>query len=280
MIFSFQSLPIVPRRFQPSVSCPLCAKPNDCDFRFCKRCGYQRHKRVSQASPHFKAPVDLSVISARKQCLVTRQRSTPYQKQKTALEVEFMDFLGFTSQRDMCTAIPDVVDFLIWKDSFGKTVVHCDTCPFFGERSNSSFSCPKHLAYGSVDSAIGKLRAIFNKYGRAVIYCPFLGLANPAASPEVKPYLSAIREEQLVARVVPKQAGTFFFRDLVILSSEIIRIMNTHLRSPSQLYILVRNQAFFKIQFFGGDRAGTWVRYERRRFCTFRTTRACCSTTP
>ena len=128
MIFSFQSLPIVPRLCQPSVSCPVCAKPNDCDFRFCQRCGYQRQKRVSQASPHFKAPVDLSVISARKQCLVARQRSTPYQKQKTALEVEFMDFLGFTSQRDMCTAIPDdVVDFLIWKDSFGKTVVHCDT---------------------------------------------------------------------------------------------------------------------------------------------------------
>ena len=57
--------------------------------------------------------------------MVARQRSTPYQKQKSALEVEFMDFLGFTSQRDMCTAIPDdVVDFLIWKDSFGKTVVH------------------------------------------------------------------------------------------------------------------------------------------------------------
>ena len=29
-----------------------------------------------------------------------------------------MDFLGFTSQRNMCTVIPDdVVDFLIWKDS-------------------------------------------------------------------------------------------------------------------------------------------------------------------
>ena len=116
-----------------------------------------------------------------------------------------MDFLGFTSQWDMCTAIPDdVVDFLIRKDSFGKTVVHCDTCPFFGERSNSSCSCPKRLAYGSVDSTIGKLRAIFNKYGRTAIDGPFLGLANPAAPPEVKSYLSAIRDEQLVARVVPK----------------------------------------------------------------------------
>ena len=66
-----------------------------------------------------------------------------------------MDFLALTSQRDMCTAVPDDVDFVIWKDSFGKTVVHCDTCPFLGERTNSSCSCPKRLAYGSVDSTIG-----------------------------------------------------------------------------------------------------------------------------
>ena len=238
MLFSFQSLPIVPRLFQPSVSCPVCAKPNDSDFRFCQRCGYKRQKRVSRASPHLKAPVTLSVISERKQCLVARHRSTPYQKQKSALEVEFMDFLALTSQRDMCTAVlDDVVDFLIWKDSFGKTVVHCDTCPFLGERTNSSCSCPKRLAYGSVDFTVGKLTAVFNKYGRTAIDGPFLGLANPAASPEVKSYLSAIREEQLVARVVPKQAEPFFFRDLAILSSEILRRMNTHLRSPSQLYI-------------------------------------------
>lgn len=32
---SFQSLPLVPRLFQPSVSCPACSKPNDFDFRYC-----------------------------------------------------------------------------------------------------------------------------------------------------------------------------------------------------------------------------------------------------
>ena len=56
-------------------------------------------------------------------------------------------------------AIPDdVIDFLIWKDNFGKTVVHFDTCPLFGEKSVSSCVCPKRLAYGSIDSIIGKLR--------------------------------------------------------------------------------------------------------------------------
>jgi len=61
--------------------------------------------------------------------------------------MEFMKFLESTSQRDMCTAIPDDnVDFLIWKDSFGKTVVPFDMCPLFGEKSVLSCSSPKRLA--------------------------------------------------------------------------------------------------------------------------------------
>jgi len=52
----------------------------------------------------------------RKQGLVAWQQSTPYQKQKSALEIEFKKFLESTSQRDMCVAIPDdVVDFLVCK---------------------------------------------------------------------------------------------------------------------------------------------------------------------
>ena len=63
-----------------------------------------------------KAPIDLSCIMERKQVLVARQQSAPYQKQKSALEMEFKKFLESTSQRDMCTAVPDdVVDLLICK---------------------------------------------------------------------------------------------------------------------------------------------------------------------
>ena len=63
-----------------------------------------------------KAPIDLSCIMEPKQVLVARQQSTPYQKQKSALEMEFKKFLESTSQRDVCTAVPDgVVDLLICK---------------------------------------------------------------------------------------------------------------------------------------------------------------------
>ena len=103
--------------------------------------------------------------------------------------MEFSQFLESTSKRDICSAIPDnVIDFLICKDNFGKMVVHFDTCPLFGEKSVSSCLCPKCLAYSSVDSIIGKLRVIFNEYGRAATDSLFPGVANPAASPLVKCY--------------------------------------------------------------------------------------------
>ena len=113
------------------------------------------------------------------------------------------------------------------------------------------------------------MRAIFNKYGRPAIDSPFPGLANPAASTLVKSYLSGIREEQLATRVVPKQAEPFFFQDLVILSSEIIKYLNVQIPSPSQLFILARDQAFFKVQFFGGDRAGELGRVKTKEILCF-----------
>ena len=65
--------------------------------------------------------------------------------------------------KDVFTASPvDVVDFLVWNDQFGKTTVHQDACPLFGRKKESSCECPRRLAYGTLDSLIGKLRAIFS----------------------------------------------------------------------------------------------------------------------
>ena len=115
----------MPRLFQPSVSCPACSKPNDFDFRYCQRCGYQRQTRSYKTLKSLKAPVDLCSIRERKKVLVAKQQATPYQKQRSALEMEFLQFLETTSKRDICSAIPDdVVDFLIWKDNFGNSGTH------------------------------------------------------------------------------------------------------------------------------------------------------------
>ena len=55
----------------------------------------------------------------------------------------------------------------------------------------------------------------------------------------------------------------------MILSSEILERIITNIRSPSQLYVLARDQAFFEIQFFGGDRAGDLGRVRTQEMLYF-----------
>ena len=75
-----------------------------------------------------------------------------------------------------------VGDFLIWKDKFGKTKVHQQRCLLSGQRYNTQCSCPKRLAYGTINSLIGKLPSIFCLYGRGSDESPIPGYGNPAAS--------------------------------------------------------------------------------------------------
>ena len=77
----------------------------------------------------------------------------------------------------------DIVKFLISMDAAGKQKLHIRSC------SSKTCSCPKRLAAGTVDSYIGKLRAIFNRLGRT-------GFSNPLAHSCVKEYLMFVREEQ------------------------------------------------------------------------------------
>ena len=131
----------------------------------------QSEKAALEETPVvLKAPVNLSLIETRKDAIYKRKQSTPYAKQKSSLELEFSAFLAKSALgRDIATATPDdVVNSLIWKDQFGKTVVHLDLCPFFGQKKETSCRCPKRLAYGSLDSLVGKLRAIFSQAGRTL----------------------------------------------------------------------------------------------------------------
>ena len=66
-----------------------------------------------------------------------------------------------------------------------------------------------------------------------------------------------------------RQAEPFFFQGLVFLSSEITKRMNIRVRSSTQLFVLARDQAFFKVQFFGGDRAGDHGRMKTKKILYF-----------
>ena len=98
----------------------------------------------------------------------------------------------------------------------------------------------------------GKLRAIFVSHGRRAEWHSVLGVGNPASCRTVNDYLR-VCEEQLRARVTPRQADAVLLSDVEVISRFI------QLRNPAldaiQVFVLVRDQAIFKNLFFSADRA-------------------------
>ena len=74
----------------------------------------------------------------------------------------------------------------------GKTTVHKSACQFFGRKGSFSCLCPTRLAYETVDSLIGKLRALFNESGRRGEWDPRLLTGNPATEISLKQYLKGL----------------------------------------------------------------------------------------
>ena len=141
-----------------------------------------------------------------------------------------------------CTS-EEIVKFLISKDKSGKTVLHSPSC------SEAHCNCLTRLAAGSVDSLLGKLRAIFNKLGR-------LHDSNPVAYTRVKEYFKFIREEQAGKTIVPSQAVSLFF----VRFSKLISFLRRSIEAGAHLsvvdkYVLVTDATFFVVDFFTGDRA-------------------------
>ncbi len=110
------------------------------------------------------------------------------------------------------------------------------------------------LSFNTVDSLIGKIRAIFAAIERQGEWESSLQLGNPASALEVKSYLKAFTAEQLQARVTVKQAVPLFLLKLHSLARFFSRKMNSPGISAQELYIVARDQAFLKTLFFSGDR--------------------------
>ena len=73
------------------------------------------------------------------------------------------------------------MSFLIWKDSFGKTRIHRDEYRLFGSKREGDCTCPKRLAFGTVDSLIEKLCSIFSAAGKGGDDSSLAGYGNLAA---------------------------------------------------------------------------------------------------
>ena len=177
-------------------------------------------------------------------------------KQKSSLRVEFETFLAsLPNTKSIYSATPeDFSRLLVWKDRHGKRVIHVAGCVRAPNQNASDCGCPNRLAFKTVDSYVGKLRAIFNEAGRSGDWNSMLGFGNPTASSPVQSYLKAVSEEQLRAHIVPKQAVPFFLPKLLLLARLWDRKMTDPSVSTSALFILARDQAFFKTLFFSADR--------------------------
>lgn len=87
-----------------------------------------------------------------------------------------------------------VLEFLRYLDQFGKTKVHTQMCPFFGQPNPPApCPCPLRQAWGSLDALIGRLRAAFEEHGGKPE-------ANPFGARAVRLYLREVRDSQAKAR--------------------------------------------------------------------------------
>ena len=184
---------------------------------------------------------------------------------------EFLSYLQ--PPKNISSALPiDIVKFLVWEDGDGRTVVHKPHCKFLGFKGKTPCDCPRQLARGTVDSVIGKLRSIFSAHDRIGDWNAALGFGDPAASKDVKDYLSNITAEQLQARVT-LQATPLLLSDLETLSSHIFTSLLKPMLEPHQVFLLARDQAFFKALFFSGDWAAdlAFVKTQEINFYLFQT---------
>ena len=174
-----------------------------------------------------------------------------------SLEKEFTAFLReYRSGKNIEDTNPDDIRlFLVLKDKKGKTQVHDTCCQFLGENGSFACGCPHRLAAGTVRSILGKLKTIFSSYGKGHDWDSVHNVGNPVCGASVKKYVKAIQLEQSKSHVGIKQAKPLFVRKLREISSFISCQLENRTLSLSKRYVLLRDQAFFKIQFFSGDRA-------------------------
>jgi len=115
--------------------------------------------------------------------------------------------------------------FLVQKDAKGKTQIHELSCRFLGKSGVHPCQCPHRLASGTVQSILGKLKSIFENFGKGSHWDELQAVGNPVCSAGVDRYLKAIRVEQAKSHVVQKQAKPLFCDKLRAISCHIDNLL-------------------------------------------------------
>ncbi|KAI4387983.1 hypothetical protein MLD38_000363 [Melastoma candidum] len=90
-----------------------------------------------------------------------------------------------------------VLEFMRYLDQFGKTKVHLQVCPYYGQpEPPGPCTCPLKQAWGSLDALVGRLRAAYEENGG-------LPETNPFANNAIRVHLREVRDSQARARGIP-----------------------------------------------------------------------------
>lgn len=96
---------------------------------------------------------------------------------------------------------------------------------------------------------------IFYESGRGKFWDERSNTGNPAAAHCIKQYVKLIQEEQAAAHVVSKQANPTFLGKINRIVSYIDNELGRVDISSKERYVHLKDQAWRKLQFFGGNRA-------------------------
>jgi hypothetical protein len=98
-------------------------------------------------------------------------------------------------------------------------------CSFLGQRGIHSCHCPLRLSYKTVDSYIGKLRALFHALGRDGEWDKRLGLENPAADKSVKNLLAVSDSGTITGQDYSQTSHSFHTDKLTQLAQHLERTL-------------------------------------------------------
>ena len=201
--------------------------------------------------------IDFRGINDRIEHLDSLLNAKNYSKQKCALTNELKAFLSkLCPQKSLDSANPeDLRMFLVAKESKGRTKLHSKNCEHKGVQGKVTCGCPLTLTLKTVDSLIGKLRAIFNDNGRSGEWNPILGTGNPAAAPLLKKHLQCVSVEQTSANVMPKQAVPLMFDKLARLC-RYLNYKGFREKDNVSKFLFTRDCAYFSVLSHTGGRGG------------------------
>lgn len=250
-------------------NCRKCGSCNETDFKFCKNCGCfrygitenfdykQKHESNQEVSGVTLDRDLLNKINVRMQQLDNQLDASNYGKQKCRLKMELINFLKKVHySKNIYNASPeDIRAFLIFKEDSGRTKLHNKGCIFQGKPGLQKCACPITLAVKSVDSMLGKIRAIFRDEGRAGEWNPMLFTGNPAAAPLLKRHLLSISLEHQKSKTARRQAVPLMFDKLGKLC-RYLKYQIARERDEIKKFLFVRDLSYFSFICHSGNRGG------------------------